>query len=229
MENSVNGITIAIDGPAGAGKSTVAKLIAKKLGYTYIDTGAMYRATAWKGYMLGLKMDNEQAWVDLAKAIRIAFQPDMNGGQRVLADGVDITTQIRTSIITQLSSPVSAISGVRRALVILQQAMGRKGGVVMEGRDIGTVVFPNAELKIFIVASEFTRAERRWKECQDRGEDITLKQVLEDQRERDKRDSERTDSPLKPAPDSVTIDSDGLSVQEVVDRILVLCKDKGAY
>ncbi len=228
IQNVLKGITIAIDGPSGAGKSTVAKLVARRLGYTYIDTGAMYRATAWKGNVFGLTLDNEQAWVDLAKTIRIAFPPDKDGGQRVLVDGMDITTQIRTPLITQLSSPVSAIPGVRRALVSLQQAMGRNGGVVMEGRDIGTVVFPNAELKIFIYASESTRAERRWKECQARGEDITLEQVLDSQRERDKRDSERADSPLKPAPESIMIDSDRLSIQDVVDKILALCKDKGA-
>ncbi len=228
IQKNLKGITIAIDGPSGAGKSTVAKLVARRLGYTYIDTGAMYRATAWKGNVFGLTLEDEQAWVDVAKSIRIAFPPDKDGGQRVLVDGVDITTQIRTPLITQLSSPVSAIPGVRRALVSLQQAMGRNGGVVMEGRDIGTVVFPNAELKIYIYASEGTRAERRWKECQARGEDITLEQVLDSQRERDKRDSERADSPLKPAPESIMIDSDGLSIQDVVDKILALCKDKGA-
>ena len=220
-------ITIAIDGPSGAGKSTTARGLASRLGYTYIDTGAMYRAIAWKGIRDGVPVEDADGTTRLAESTLITFQPS-DAEQRVLVDGEDVTAAIRTPEVTRLSSPVSAIPGVRRVLVAQQQAMGAGGGVVMEGRDIGTVVFPNAELKVFLTASDEERARRRWKELSARGQQLTVEEVLAQQRERDARDSSREDSPLKPAPDSVEIVSDGMTLDEVIERILALARERGA-
>lgn len=215
----MTGLTIAIDGPSGAGKSTVARRLATELGYTYIDTGAMYRAVALKAVRLGITVGDEAAMTALAEQSGIEFAPGDNGTQRVLLDGEDVTEAIRSPEATRLSSPVSAISGVRRVLVAQQQAMGAGGGVVMEGRDIGTVVFPNADVKVFLTASEEERARRRWLERRSAGDEVTLDQIILQQRERDTRDSSRADSPLRPAEDSVVIHSDIMSVDEVVARI----------
>jgi cytidylate kinase len=212
-------ITIAIDGPSGAGKSTVARRLAAELGYTYIDTGAMYRAVAWNGLRTKVPIENEDATTTLAGLTPITFQLGEDGRQHVFVREHDVTDAIRSPEVTRLSSPVSAISGVRRVLVAKQQAMGEGGGVVMEGRDIGTVVFPNAEVKIFLTASEEERARRRWAERTASGDSVSLNDILMQQRERDLRDSSRNDSPLRPAADSITIDSNGLSIEEVVSRI----------
>jgi cytidylate kinase len=224
MENVMKRLTIAIDGPAGAGKSTVAKAVAAALGYTYLDTGAMYRAAAWKGLQAGVPLEDEEGTIRLVEKMRIAFAPGPDGGQRVMVDGEDVTEAIRSPEVTRLSSPVSAIPGVRRVLVAQQQAMGAGGGVVMEGRDIGTVVFPDAEVKVFLTASDEERARRRCAELQAKGQTATVEEILKQQRERDARDSSRADSPLKPAPDAITIVSDGIPVEGVVERILQLCR-----
>lgn len=221
-------LTIAIDGPSGAGKSTVARRLAHDLGYTYIDTGAMYRAVALASIDRAVDLEDEQAIIELAMNCRITFAPSLDGGQRVLLDSRDVTEEIRSKEATRLSSPVSAIPGVRRVLVAQQQAMGAGGGVVMEGRDIGTVVFPRAEVKVFLTASEQERARRRWKERQAKGDAVTHEEILQQQRERDARDSSRADSPLAAAPDAVTIDSDGIPFEGVVDRILKLARARGA-
>lgn len=221
-------LTIAIDGPSGAGKSTVARALATKLGYTYIDTGAMYRAVALLGVEAGVPLEDEAGTIRLAEGMDLRFAPGDHGTQRVLVNSRDVTEELRTAEVTRLSSPVSAISGVRRVLVSLQQQMGAGGGVVMEGRDIGTVVFPNADVKVFLTASEEERARRRWRERQSKGDLVTLEQILQQQRERDMRDSSRADSPLAAAPDAVYLDSDGLSVDQVVDRILAIAAERGA-
>jgi cytidylate kinase len=221
-------ITIAIDGPSGAGKSTVARALAAKLGYTYIDTGAMYRAVALLGIEAGVPLEDEAGTIRLAQGMDVRFAPGDDATQRVVVNGRDVSDELRTAEVTRLSSPASAISGVRRVLVELQQRMGAGGGVVMEGRDIGTVVFPNADVKVFLTASEEERALRRWRERQSKGDDITLEQILHQQRERDQRDSSRADSPLAAAPDAVTVDSDGMSFEEVVERILSLAVERGA-
>src|SRR5712692_6757747 len=168
-------LTIAIDGPVGSGKSSVARRVAELLGYAYLDSGAMYRALAWKALERGVPLESEQELEALARATRIDLETVSVAGQpasskmRVRVDGVDVTEKIRTAAASQAASKVAAISGVRRVLVAEQQRAGREGGVVMEGRDIGTVVFPNADLKIFLDASVDVRAERRWREHQERG------------------------------------------------------------
>lgn len=212
-------ITIAIDGPSGAGKSTVAKRLATEMGYTYIDTGAMYRAVAWNGIRHDVSLENEAATVELASNTDITFRSGEGGLQHVFVDGHDVTDEIRGAEITRLSSPVSAIPGVRRVLVAQQQAMGAGGGVVMEGRDIGTVVFPEAELKVFLTASEEERARRRWAERVTKGDNVTVEEIMDQQRVRDLRDSSRSDSPLRPSDDSILINSDGMSIEEVVGAI----------
>jgi cytidylate kinase len=220
----VQKLTIAIDGPSGAGKSTVARRLAHELGYTYIDTGAMYRAVAWLGLTAGVPLDDVDATVRLARETQIRFQNGADGSQHVLVGDEDITDAIRSPEVTRLSSPVSAIPEIRRILVAQQQAMGASGGVVMEGRDIGTVVFPNADVKVFLTASEEERARRRWLERTAKGEVMSVDQILLSQRERDVRDSSRSDSPLRPAPDSVTINSDNMTFEEVVTAILHLVR-----
>lgn len=221
-------LTIAIDGPSGAGKSTVARALATRLGYTYIDTGAMYRAVALLGINGEIPLTDEARTVALTETIDLRFAPGDGGSQRVIVNGSDVTEALRTAEVTRLSSPASAISGVRRVLVGLQQRMGAGGGVVMEGRDIGTVVFPDADLKVFLTASEDERALRRWRERQSKGDNVTVEQILALQRERDLRDSSRADSPLHTAPDAVTVDSDRMSFQAVVEYILTLARERGA-
>lgn len=218
MSDSCKRLVVAIDGPAGAGKSTVARKVADELGYAYIDTGAMYRSVAW----LGVKdcvMDDEATLVKLAEEMDFHFVRD-GGIQHVMVNGEDITEEIRSPRISNLASPVSAIPGVRRHLSDLQRRLGRYGGVVMEGRDIGTVVFPDAEVKVFLTASAEERARRRWLELQARGVDVRCELVLQEIEERDLRDSSRDIAPLKPAADAVIIDTDGRSIDEVVGDIL---------
>ena len=221
-------LTIAIDGPSGAGKSTVARRLARDLGYTYIDTGAMYRAVALASIERAMDLEDEKAIIELSRNVRIGFTPGDDGVQRVWLDDRDVTEEIRSKDATRLSSPVSAIPGVRRVLVAQQQAMGAGGGVVMEGRDIGTVVFPDADLKVFLTASEEERALRRWRERQSKGEQISVEEILQQQRERDARDSSRADSPLQAAADAVTVNSDGVSFEGVVERIMELARERGA-
>lgn len=214
--------TIAIDGPAGAGKSTVARLLARRLGYTYVDSGAMYRAVALLARRSGVASDEADEVAALARAARIEFQPDAEGTEQfVLVDGGDVTSDIRDPEVASLASVVSAIPGVRAALVVQQQALGAQGGVVMEGRDIGTVVFPNAEVKVFLTASPEARAARRLRDIQTRGHlTATLDQVRADQDERDQRDATRAVAPLVPADDAVVLDSDAIGPEAVVDEIL---------
>jgi cytidylate kinase len=186
--------TIAIDGPAGSGKSSVARLIASALGYLYLDSGAMYRALALKALTRGVPLDDETQLAKLANETHIELRsptPEQERAgikNRVFLDGKEVTEEIRTPEVAQAASRLATIAPVRAVLVAEQQRAGAGGGVVMEGRDIGTVVFPNAELKIFLEASPEVRAERRWKEHQEKGEDLSLAQVLEEVDERDKRD-----------------------------------------
>lgn len=217
--------TIAIDGPAGAGKSTVARLLAGRLGYLYVDSGAMYRAVALQALRNGVDPSEADAIAALARSVRITFQAVSGDSekpeQRVLLNGEDVTAAIRTPEVSSLASLVSAIPGVRSALVSQQQAIGAEGGVVMEGRDIGTVVFPNAEVKVFLTATPEERAERRYRDLvANGGANASLEQVRTEQDERDARDATRAVSPLVTAPDAIEIVSDGMSPAEVVDAIL---------
>lgn len=211
---------IAIDGPVGTGKSTIARLVAQRLGYTYIDSGAMYRAFAWAVRQRGLAAAQEEQVLALLGDVHIALQPQPEGTNLVRVNGQDITSEIRTPEISQLASELSALSPIRRRMVALQQEMATTGGVVMEGRDIQTVVLPEAEVKIFLTAPAEDRAERRWLELKERGTPAKLEEVLAGLKARDERDSTRADSPLKAAPDAVHVDTGGLTIEQVVARVL---------
>mgnify|MGYP005841019247 CR=1 FL=1 len=216
---------IAIDGPAGAGKSTIAQAVADRLGYVYIDTGAMYRAVAAKVIECGLSPSDSAAITALAARLDIRFAKE-GGEQRLRVDGEDLTETIRTPEATRLSSPVSAIQGVRKRMVELQRRMGEDGGVVMEGRDIGTVVFPNAEVKVFLTASASERARRRARQLREKGIEAEVDQVAAEIKERDLRDSSRRHAPLKQAPDAVLIDTDNMTPEQVVDAVVNVHDDR---
>ena len=218
-------LVVAIDGPAGAGKSTVAKLAAKELGYTYIDTGAMYRAVAWK--TLQRKADVTDALIlGVVKDIdvRLAYK---DGVTQVFVDGQDITGEIRTPEVSHIVSQVAALGPVREKMVDLQRQMATEGGVLMDGRDIATHVLPDADVKIFLTASIEERAQRRWKEMKEKGYDMSLEELQKDIAARDKADSEREISPLVQADDATLLDTTGLSIDEVVARILAMCSEAG--
>jgi len=216
---------VAIDGPVGAGKSTVARAVAQRLRFRYVDTGAMYRSVAWAALQRRVSVSDEQAVTALAKSLRIDFVTDPIG-QHVLVDGVDVTEAIRTPQVSDGASIVSVYPGVREALVTIQRRLGVDGGVVMEGRDIGTVVFPDAEIKVFLDASLDERARRRFEELKARGADVDLESVRKAEEERDRRDRTRNHSPLRAAPDAVVIDSTGIPADEVVARIVQLVQRK---
>lgn len=217
-------IVVAIDGPAGAGKSTIAKLAAEKLGYAYIDTGAMYRSVAWKFLETGKAFD--EAYIsELAKTMVIEFKPEANIN-RVFVDGVEVTGAIRSAEVTANVSRVAAIGDVREAMVEQQRRMGETGGVLMDGRDIGTVVFPNAQLKIFLTASVEERAMRRYKELVAKGEQVDLAQLQNDIASRDKQDSERAISPLRQAEDALLLDTSDMNIQQVTEKILALVEER---
>lgn len=215
---------MAIDGPAGAGKSTIAKLAAEKLGYAYIDTGAMYRSVAWKFLQTGKAFD-EDFISGLSKTMLIDFKPEAKIN-RVFVDGTEVTDAIRTPKVTAIVSRVAAIGAVREAMVDQQRRMGEAGGVLMDGRDIGTVVFPNAQLKIFLTASVEERARRRYAEMVAKGQQVDLQQLQADIAERDKQDSERAISPLRQAEDALLLDTSDMGISEVTDRILQVVQER---
>ena len=212
-------MVIAIDGPAGSGKSTVARRLAERLGFTYIDTGAMYRGVALLAMRLGVALDEAAALEQLAHNARLRF----NAANHLCAGDEDLSGLIRTPEVSEAASRVSTIHGVRRELVEIQQRMGRDGNVVMEGRDIGTVVFPNAEVKVFLSASPEARGKRRFAEHPD---GPPLADVIAQIRERDARDTERDHSPLRAADDAVSIDSTAIPPDEVVERIASLTLER---
>jgi cytidylate kinase len=218
-------LIIAIDGPVGSGKSTLARRVAEIMGYVYIDTGAMYRALALKALRQRLAFDgDDEALVVLAQKTSIDLRAD-GGSQRVLLDQEDVTAAIRTPEVSQAASKIAVNAGVRHVLVAEQRRAGEYGGVVMEGRDIGSVVFPDAQLKIFLTASPETRAERRWREHQQKGDAIDQQKTLEEIHERDRRDKERTTSPLVRAADAVVVDSTAMEPEEVARLVVMLAKE----
>ncbi len=214
---------MAIDGPAGAGKSTIARRVADKLGILYIDTGAMYRAVAYWARKIGVALDDMHRLEQLAAEAEIEFR---DGSATVLLNGEDVTAAIRTPEIGEAASKVATLPGVRRALVDKQRAMGEATSVVMEGRDIGTVVFPSADVKIFLDASTDARAERRLLELAARGAALDARQVEGEISKRDRRDRTRTESPLVQAPDAVYLDSSGRSIDEVEELVLKLVRER---
>jgi cytidylate kinase len=215
-------LIVAIDGPAGAGKSTVARALAQRFGLLNLESGAMYRAVALKAIETGVPTTDAAALEALAHATQVRLEASSDGN-RVLLDGADVTGQLRTPQITAAASEVSVHPPIRRWLVGLQQALGAQGNVVMEGRDIGTVVFPNAPVKIFLDASPEKRGERRYEQTRDTAAATQLPAaVLEEIRERDRRDRTRADSPLRPAEDAITIDSTDLSLEQVIERAAAL-------
>ncbi len=210
---------IAIDGPVGAGKSTVARLLAQRLGYRYVDTGAMYRSVALVAVRQGIDLTDEPAVVRVAETMRVEFQRD-GSRQRVLANGVDVTEAIRSPEVSDGASIVSVYPAVRRAMVAIQRRLGAAGGVVMEGRDIGTEVFPDAEVKIFLDATLDERARRRYEDLRSRGIAVDADKIRRTEDERDHRDATRAHSPLRPAADAVILDTTGRSVDEIVETIM---------
>lgn len=210
---------IAIDGPAGAGKSTIAKLIARKLKFIYIDTGAMYRAVTFKALENGIDVSDEKALVDIAKNSEITLERNADGSIKVFLDKKDVSLDIRDPRITKFVSDVSKIAGVRHEMVILQRKMGEKQDSVLDGRDIGTVVFPKAEYKFYLDAKLTERAMRRHKELSEAGKNISFVEVEKDLANRDNIDSTRVCSPLKKAENAVCIDTTDLSIEQVVEKV----------
>ena len=210
---------IAIDGPSAAGKSTIARIIAQKLGYLYIDSGAMYRAIALKVIQHDLSSEKEEAVISLASETKIDLRPADNGCY-VFLNGIDVSEKIRSPEISQVASQISVIPEVRKILVRAQQCLGKNGGVIMEGRDIGSKVFPDADLKIFLDASERTRAQRRFTENQKKHSSLSLVRTLHEIRQRDQRDRTREASPLIQTEDAIYLDSSGKTILQVVSEII---------
>ena len=225
MEQGSKGPVIAIDGPSGAGKSTIAKLLARQLGYTYIDTGAMYRAIGWQAKRAGVDPSDEGALTRLCAGIDVTIRHDADG-QRVLVNGFDVSDDIRTPEMGMLASAVSKSPAVRARLLTLQRGLGDAGGVVMDGRDIGTVVFPRAEAKFFLDASAEERGRRRWQELKEKGMDVDRDAITAEIRARDLQDSSRAIAPLKRAEDAQYIDSSTMTIDGVVEAMLSLIKGK---
>jgi len=218
-------LTIAIDGPSGAGKSTVAGALSKRLGYLYIDTGAMYRTVALRAKEKSISPENEFALSQLASSLHITFAAE--GEQnRIFCDGEEMTEAIRTPEISRLASSISRRKGVREALVRMQREIGKEGGVVLEGRDIGTVVFPNADVKFYLDAETGERARRRYHEMVQKGVNVDLEETEEELAQRDHSDMHRIHSPLKKADDAVFIDSTHCSVAEIVEEMVRVVKAK---
>ncbi|RKY58723.1 MAG: (d)CMP kinase [Candidatus Latescibacterota bacterium] len=214
---------VAIDGPAASGKSTTARLVAERLGYRWVDTGAMYRALALKVVREGIKPWEEGRLREMLGRTEVRLE-EGDGGLRVLLDGEDVTELVRSPEVTRAVSWVCALPFVREAMVQLQRRMAAGGGVVMEGRDIGTIVVPDAEVKVFLDADVRERARRRWRELREKGMDVSLEDVERELEERDRKDSAREHSPLRRAPDAILVDTTNLSVEEQVERIVRMVK-----
>ncbi len=217
------GYNVAVDGPAGAGKSTIAKLVAKKKGYIYVDTGAMYRGLAIHFLKKGIDPDDKDAVAEACDDadVKIGYE---NGIQQVWLNGENITSMLRTEEVGNMASKTSAIPAVREKLLELQRSLARNEDVIMDGRDIGTNILPNADVKIYLTASVETRAKRRYDELREKGEECSLEDISRDIQERDERDMNRETAPLKKAEDAILVDSSDMTIQEVVDTICSYCK-----
>lgn len=218
-------LTIAIDGPAGAGKSTVAQAVAQRLNYIYIDTGAMYRAITWKVMNSNLNYNDKQAIIELAKDAKLRLQY-CNGKTRVFVDDIEVTDEIRNPDVSVKVAEIAQIAEIRDILISKQRAMADSGGVVMDGRDICSHVLPNAEIKLFLTASIAERAMRRWTELVNKGLDVKLEDIQTDIACRDKKDCEREVAPLVKADDAILIDTTAMSIDDAVQRILDICKGR---
>lgn len=221
--------TVCIDGPAGSGKTTIARALAEKLGFFYLDTGVLYRAVTWVALEKGISPSDEEKLAELASATEIEVKPAPAGDPRqtvVIADGDDVSLAIRTPRVDANVSEVSAHREVRTALLALQRSVAEKGGVVLAGRDMGTVVWPEAEVKVFLDASEEERARRRQKQAEEQGIHLDLNIVLAELRRRDQYDSSRTVAPLRPAPDAVIVDSTLLTIDQVTEKVLDMVRQK---
>ncbi len=219
MTKKKNGLVIAIDGPSGAGKSTTARLLAKRLGYLYIDTGAMYRAVGWKAKQEGIDPADEEKLADLCRRTEVTIKLD-DCNPKFYVDGRDVSDEIRTPEMGMMASAVSRSPSVRARLLTLQRELGKNGGVVMDGRDIGTVVFPDADVKFFLDASPEERGRRRYLELRSKGVDVDPARITREIKERDAQDSGRALAPLRRADDALHIDSTLLDIDAVLDRML---------
>ena len=213
---------ITVDGPSGSGKGTLAGLLAERLGWHLLDSGALYRIVGAQAIARGLALDDEAAIAGMAAGLDIRFEDD-----RVLVDGEDLTRTIRTEAVSSVASQVAALEGVRQAIFGLQRAMRRAPGLVADGRDMGTVVFPEADLKVYLEASPEVRAERRYNQLKNKGLSVTFRALLASIRERDERDMRRAVSPLRPAQDAILVDSTELTIDQVLDRVLAEARTRG--
>ena len=219
-------ISVAIDGPAGAGKSTMAKRVAKELGYLYVDTGAIYRTVGYHMWLMGIGPRDADGIRRCLDDVNIEIQHLEDGVQHMILNGKDVTGEIRTPEMSKYASGVSAQKCVRDFLLDMQRSFARKHNVVMDGRDIGTVVLPKAQVKIFLTASPEERAKRRFEELTEKGEKASYEKVLQDMKQRDKQDSERAIAPLKPAPDAIKLDTSGNTIEQSVSEILAIVRRK---
>jgi cytidylate kinase len=219
MTKKKNGLVIAIDGPSGAGKSTAARLLAERLGYIYIDTGAMYRAIGWKAKREGIDPADEQGLAGLCSRTEVTIKKD-NKHPSFFVDGIDVSGEIRTPEMGMQASAVSKSPAVRGWLLTLQRELGESGGVVMDGRDIGTVVFPDADMKFYLDASAEERGRRRYLELRAKGMDVDRARITQEIEERDRQDSGREIAPLKQADDALLIDSSSMGIDEVLSRMV---------
>jgi cytidylate kinase len=226
MEGKLKAQLIAIDGPVAVGKSSVGSLLAKRLGYVFFDTGMIYRAFTWKALKSGISPGDECCLCKLAATTEFDFIPSKEGALSVAVDGEDVSSRLLRPQIEELVPMIAKVAGVRQIMVSEQRKLAQRGRVVMAGRDIGTVVLPWAELKIFLTASTEERARRRHKELLARGENSSLETVLADLKKRDEMDINRTVSPLKPAKDAIIIDTENLSLEQVVDKIYALAVNR---
>ena len=213
------GLIIAIDGPAGAGKSSTSRLLAERLGYRYVDTGALYRAVGLLAWEQGIQPDDSPSLMAVCASLALRFEP-ASAGQRLFIGGRDVTHEIRRPEVSQMASKVSAQPVVREHLLALQRDLGKDGSAVLEGRDIGTVVFPDADMKVYLDASSEERSRRRYAELARKGTATSLEATREDMQERDERDSGRAHAPLRAASDAIILDTTGLSLAEVVDALV---------